>query len=110
MIKLMISGQTRTRRGCGPCQLCGKSAPSTSVSAKLKSRKQSGIMTVFVCACEKNIKRKIHSENYIPRWVSSGMKCILPNRTRIVHSGLVTAEHNYQFSVAVHTEGKLVPL
>ena len=69
--------------------------------------------------CEKDIKRNINLENYVPHWAYTGSientpKCILPNcetTESIVHSGLINAKHiRDTFHVSVNTEGKLVPL
>ena len=102
-------------RGCGPCHLCSKSAPYYShlsawdpgLSAKLRAIEESVADDSCIChACEKDIKRKINLENYVPRWAYTGSientpKCILPNcetTESIVHSGLINAKHTQYIS------------
>ena len=115
-------------RKCGPCQLCCKSASyyihlstwDPELSTKLRAMEKTITVDSCICrACEKDIKRKINSGDYVPCWTLQNKenihKCILPhcNKTEsIVHSGLVTAKHiNDIFNVAVNTDdGKLVPL
>ena len=115
-------------RGCGPCHLCSKSASYYShlsawdprLSAKLRAIEESvADDSCICCACEKDMKRKINLENYVPRWAYTGsienrLKCFLPNcetTESIVYSGLINAKHiRDTFHVSVNTEGKLVPL
>ena len=120
-------GAAHSGRECGPCQLCGKTAPyyahpatwDVAISARLYSIEESIQGESCICrACEKHIKRNITSENYKPRCHHPTVKCILPectvtnNTGSIVHTGVVTQQQIQSlFKVTIGCEiGDSIPL